>query len=348
MAGASERPRIWILWRRRNGDLDQMLALAKELDWPYVIKRLDFARPDIPILAPLLLKRSSDDLSPPWPDAVICAEALPSMIVRVLKKRSSGHIRTICLARPAGSPDGFDLVITTPQYRLRPGANVLELGMPLSAPSSPVVPTDTSCQPRIAVAVGGSSFPDRLDATAARAMAESVTAYADRRSAVLDVITSPRTGEDAAVALEAAFTAPNEVHHFKPGADNPYRRLLATAREIVVTSDSVSMVADALATGKPVSVYRLPQIRNLQWRITEWLYDHAVLHPDAWLAPVRWAFDAGVFEATADRHLLFDRLSRDGRLSWFGDTPASPRPDAGGSDLDLAAARVRSLLGPGR
>ncbi|MCB1432621.1 MAG: mitochondrial fission ELM1 family protein [Alphaproteobacteria bacterium] len=347
MAAALEPPRIWILWRRRKGDLDQMLALVTALGWPHVIKRLDFAPPDIPILAPLLLKGSSDDISPPWPDAVICAEALPSMIARRLRKQSGGRIRSIALARPAGSPDAFDLVITTAQYRLPAAANILELGMPLGDPSSLVVPEPESNSPRVAVAVGGSSFPDRLDADAAREMALALMSYGNRHGMTLDIITSPRTGSDAAQALKSAIAAPHVFHEFKPGAENPYRRLLAAASEIVVTSDSVSMVADALATGKPVSVYRLPQSRNLKWRITEWLYANAVLRRNAWFSPVRWAFDAGMFEAAADRHLLFDRLSRDGRLSWFGEPLATPRPGVASADMALAVGRVKALMGIG-
>lgn len=347
MTGPAEVPRVWILWRRRKGDLDQMLCLARALGWPFAIKTLRFAPPDVPLLAPLLLQTSrSDRLEPPWPDLVICAEALPSIIARRLKARSQGRIRTVCLAKPAGDPACFDLVITTAQYRLPRLPNVLELGLPLSDAAPSPSTTRPEGPPRLAVAVGGSSFPDRLDAAAARQLALDLMAHATASGAVLDVVTSPRTGETATAALRESLTAPHQLHPFVAGPRNPYAAVLAAASAIVVTSDSVSMVADALATGKPVSVYRLPQTRNLQWRLTEWLHTHAVTAPTPWLRPVTQALNLGLFEIPADRHLLFDRLARDGRLGWFGDpAPAHAKPaDAAARDLDHAVARVKALL----
>lgn len=347
MTGAAETPTIWILWRRRKGDLDQMLALTGALGWPTVIKRLDFASPDVPWLAPMLLRKSSDDLSPPWPDIALCAEALPSVIARSLRRRSGGRVRAISLARPAGSPAHFDLVITTPQYRLPPAVNVLELSLPLGAPSDRAATRDVAGN-RIAVAVGGSSFPDRLDQDTATTMAAALMWYAHARGMALDVATSPRTGPEATAALAATLTPPHILHPYTEGPQNAYRQLIADAREIVVTSDSVSMIADALQAGRPVSVYRLPQTRTLQWRAADWLHANAVRDRKPWLAPVSWAFDAGVLESTADRHLLIDRLVRDGRVSWFGEgPPPPPQPDWATRDMDRAVARVRALMRTG-
>lgn len=344
MAGPADPPQVWILWRRRKGDLDQMLALTDALGWPVTIKTLHFRGPDVPVLAPLVLASHSDPLAPPWPDLVICAEALPSVIARRLKQQSGGRIRTVCLARPAGRTAPFDLVITTAQYRLQPAPNILELGLPL-APARP--PSDAPHAPsgRIAVAVGGASFPDRLDAAVASELAATLSAYAADRGKRLDVITSPRTAPDAVAALRQSVRAPHLLHVFTPGAANPYRDLLAAADEIVVTSDSVSMTADALESGRPVSIYRLPQTRNLQWHVSEWLHAHAAVARRWWLKPVTRAFETGLIEATADRHLLFDRLAGEGRLTWFGTPPAAPpATGAAAHDLARAVARVRALL----
>ena len=102
-------PTIWILSRGRKGDLDQMLALAKATGWPFEVKALRFAGPEIPVLSNLLL---TEKLSPPWPDLVLCAEASPSVIARHIKRASGGRTRIVCLGRPAGAPGNFDLVIT--------------------------------------------------------------------------------------------------------------------------------------------------------------------------------------------------------------------------------------------
>ncbi len=341
-------PTVWVLWRRRKGDLDQMRVLLERLGWRYDIKRLSFRSPEIPALANLLLKPESDALEPPWPDIVICAEALPSVVARRLKARSGGVIRTVCIGRPAGSARGFDLVITSPQYRIPPAANVVELSMPLSGATSGASQANAASfddrRPLTAALVGGSSFPEVLDANAATRLAADLVANAAHDNGTLRVITSPRTSPDAVQALRAGIAPPHRLHVFGEG-DNLYAPLLAAADRIVVTSDSVSMLADALETGKPVAVYPLPRKLSLQWHVSEWLYHHALEHPKALMAPVRALFDAGVFEATADRQRLVDGLHAAGRVSRFGEPFKAPPPQGPAKDLERALNSLRVLAG---
>jgi mitochondrial fission protein ELM1 len=320
-----------------------MQALADALGWPAVIKTLSFHSPAIPALAGLLLKRQPDGLDPPWPDLIICAEALPSIIARRLRNRSGGRIKTVCLGRPAGTTAAFDLVLTTAQYRLPPAENIVELPMPLSANEMAGV---AKVPPRshIALLVGAASFPDRLDPKIAAELAAAVRWRADEHGGTIIAMTGPRTDAAVAAALIEALPAPHQVHVFGSRTDDPYRDVLAGAREIVVTSDSVSMVADALETSRPVYVYPLPQVLNLEWRLSEWLYRHAVVKPSPLLWPVSWLFNAGVIEVSADRRQLFGRLAASRRLSWFGASPPVPQSNTTQRDLDLAVTRVRRLL----
>ena len=337
---------VWILWRRRKGDLDQMLALVSALGWRHEIKTLSFHGPDIPVLANLLLKRDSDSLAPPWPDIVMCAEALPSIVARKLREQSSGAIKAVCVGRPAGTPDAFDVVITTAQYRIPQAPNVVELSMPLSTPSAVGTPTAYAFagkRPLITVLAGGSSFPDVLDGLAATQLVKDIRLYAEKSGGTLAVATSPRTGADAIAALKAEITPPHRLHVFGEGENN-YAQSIGAADEVIVTSDSVSMVSDALETGKPVSIYPLPQKLNLQWRITEWLHAHAVVKPSPMLAPVTWAFDQGLFEAGADRRLLFGKLVAAGQVSWFGTPAPGCGRQASHHDLSRAVESVRALL----
>ena len=164
-----------------------------------------------------------------------------------------------------------------------------------------------------------------------------------RRNRSLSVQTSPRTPEDAVAALARAITPPHRLEVFRKG-ENRYKALLAEASEIVVTIDSVSMVSDALASGKPVSVYPLPRNENLKWQAGEWLFHHAVENPSAFSAPIRWLFDAGVVEAVADRRRLFQRLVAEKRLVWFGEALVPPQPEAMRRDLERAVQSLRALM----
>lgn len=333
MAG---EPSTWILSRGRKGDLDQMLALAKATGWPFEVKTLRFAGPEIPVLSKLLLR---DRLSPPWPDLVLCAEASPSVIARDIK-RLSPATRIACLGRPAGAPVNFDLVITTAQYRIPPAGNVVELAMPLAeVPETPVAARDGP----IALVVGGPAFPDLLNAATAEILVTRALAHAAESGRTLDVVTSPRTPQEAIAVMERRITAPHALSVFGRG-DNRYREALAQAFEIIVTSDSVSMVADALASGKAVSVYPLPQALNAKWKLGSWLYRNSIESPQPFTRAVRWLFDSGIIEVAPDRRKLFARLVSEKRLGWFGEAPPAPQPGAARQDLARAVASLRQLM----
>lgn len=339
---ADALPHIWILSRGRKGDLDQMLALSRAVGWPYEIKKLNFSGLEIPALSRLLLKNGAEVLTPPWPDLILCAEASPSVIAKDIKRMSSGKTRIVCIGRPAGSAGGFDLVITTAQYRIPQAANVVELSMPLAADTEPASPSSQNNGP-IAVIVGGPAFPDRLDHAAAMELAADVLAHAEKRKAVLTVYTSPRTPKDVAGALSRTITAPHRRHIFGEGP-NRYHEGLSEASEIIVTSDSVSMVSDALNSGKPVSIYPLPRTDSVKLRLGVWLYRNAIEAPAPGFAPIRWLFDAGIIEAAADRRRLFERLVTEKRLVWFGDPAVPPQPQAASRDVALAVESLRALM----
>ena len=331
-------PQLWILSRGRKGDLDQMLVLAKALGWPFEVKTLSFAGPEIPVLSQLLLRNMPP---PPWPGLVLCAEASPSVIAREIKRRSGGRTKIVCLGRPSGSAEGFDLVITTAQYRIPPADNVVELSMPLSGGMSATA--GERPQGPIAFIIGGPAFPDILDAAAAERLAVDALAYAARKELLLSVQTSPRTPPAAVAVLQRRIMPPHVLGVFGKG-ENRYRAVLEEASEIVVTSDSVSMVSDALATGKPVSIYPLAQAQTLKWRAGNWLYAHAVERPAPLLSPARWLFDSGVIEVAPDRRKLFSRLAAERRVSWFGEPPAEADPHAAQRDLARAAQSLRQLM----
>lgn len=329
---------IWILSHARAGDLDQMLALARALGWPATVKRLAFKAPKlaaIPFLARRLFDPArSDALEPPWPDLIVCAEGRASTIARLIGSRSQGAVKTVCLGRPAGSPANFDLVLTTPQYRLPAAANTVELALPFppavrqSGERAPDYP-----RPVTAVLLGGTSLPERLDRLAAAALATEVVARSPGGTCVF--ITSPRTDPAAAAALVEAVSAPHVVHQWQRGGDNPYWRVLTAADRVVVTSDSVSMVMDALAAGKPVSVYRLPQHHTVRNRVVNWLHGRMF---------AAWLFDRGILEVRPDRRLLFDRLAAQGRLAWFGQPTPAPADQAACDETSMALAKVRELF----
>src|SRR5690606_33925339 len=131
--------------------------------------------------------RRSDPLAPPWPDLLITAGMRNEPVARWVRRQSGGRTRLVHLGRPWADPRDFDLVITTPQYRLPQRPNVLHNDLPLHrvrpgrlaeavarwGPALAHLPA-----PRIAVIVGGSSGPYTLGARAARRLLADAAALA--------------------------------------------------------------------------------------------------------------------------------------------------------------------------
>jgi hypothetical protein len=80
--------------------------------------------------------------------------------------------------------------------------------------------------------------------------------------ASLAITPSRRTPEAVRSLLEEAFRGDPAVFVWDLEGDNPYRAILASADRLVVTSDSVPMVSEALSTGHPVEVFDLGFARH--------------------------------------------------------------------------------------
>ena len=69
---------------------------------------------------------------------------------------------------------------------------------------------------------------------------------------------SKRTGDDNIAMLRAAFANNIRAYVYDFVEENPYMGLLALADTIIVSDDSVNMMSEAHATGKPLYILPLP------------------------------------------------------------------------------------------
>ncbi|MGB8839782.1 MAG: mitochondrial fission ELM1 family protein, partial [Aliidongia sp.] len=109
--------------------------------------------------------------------------------------------------------------------------------------------------PRVAVLIGGNGAY-KLTAERMAALCATLATLA-RNGAGLMVTPSRRTGAAAERMLKEALAGlPAEI--WDGTGDNPYFGYLALADHVVATADSVSMITEASATGKPVHILQLP------------------------------------------------------------------------------------------
>ena len=267
-------PKVWILQSPHSGDNTQLRALEAALGWPAETKRLSYRRREgmlrlfgRPSLAGVDLARSSD-LAPPWPDLVICsgrgAEAVSFWL-----KRQNPKLRIVFVGTPWSSLTRFDLVITTPQYRLPRAPNVLHITLPLHDVTPGKLDEEGRRweqrlrhlpRPFTTVLVGGSSGPYVFTPDAALRLGRAATRLAEAEGGSLLVTTSARTSGAAADALASAITAPHFFYRWQQhAADNPFHAFLGLSSRIMVTADSVSMLAEACAAGRPVLLFDIEE-----------------------------------------------------------------------------------------
>lgn len=357
MGGADDKkpgqppPRVWVLAGHKAGDNAQLMALAGALGWPVEVKRLTYRPTEL--VTNLLLRvtlagiaEGRESLARPWPDLVLTAGRRNEPIARWIKSRAGPGTRLVHLGRPWAPLDRFDLVVTTPQYFVPEAKNVLTIGMPLHA-ITPTALDDASEQwrprlrhlphPRIAVLVGGASQPYRFGPLEAAELGRRIEDKAARLGGSLLITTSARTPADSIAALEAQLHSPRFFHRWQAGAgENPYRAFLALADEIVVTGDSISMLAEATAMGKPVSIFDLGGMRGSGPRPLTLAHDwHSLLHLILMrIAPRRMR---------RDTRILLQAAVADGRATWLGES-ATRVPGGKAEDLPRAAAAVRRLF----
>jgi mitochondrial fission protein ELM1 len=361
---------IWLLKHRRVGDLAQMRNLAALLreghgddgasTWAVEEKQLVFRSPELAKFAPaarwLLDKERSDSLVPPWPDAMVVAEASAASVARALKARAGDRTKLIVVGRPAGEIASFDLVLTTAQYGLPAGPNVVTLPLPL-ATSPPASAEERKLllermtgkpRPWIAVLIGGSVPPDCLDGKAIAQIAEAARRKAQESGGSYVVMTSPRTGKSCDEAVEALMPDADFLQLWT-GTTKPnlYQAVMAEADFFLVTSDSISMTVEALHTGKPVSIFMLPQESPTSRRIVSALNRSAgiaVKSPRHLWRLVAPLFASGIVDVPAHRVEFYRGLITRDVLAAYPRFPARSAAEVGEEARAAAVSAIRRLL----
>lgn len=344
------RPRVWLLQGRKAGDNAQLEAVAGALAClrPCRVERIALSFRTRELAVNLLLGVSllglqpgaRAHLAPPWPDLILTAGRRNEPVARWVQRANHGRTRLVHFGRPWARPDRFDLVVTTPQYFLDPERwrNLLSLPLP---PVPATMDTRAAAKGPLLLLVGGDSGSKVVDAHFACRTLEASAGLAAERGTTLRVTTSPRTPpavEQALVTAARQVGAECFAWHVQAGADNPYRRWLAEAGGVVVTADSVSMVAEAAAGGAELWIARLPEAQRPWWLTRRgWRWKSATHELAQRLAPVRFR---------RDTERLLASLVASGRARWLGDAsePAATTSRDDPTEAERAARAVAALL----
>jgi mitochondrial fission protein ELM1 len=331
-------PLIWALLGERTGDNNQVLALAEQLGLPFKAVTLSYARIagyDLGRIRPEHLGASLLSLNwsaraqikPPWPDLAIGVGRRSVPVARYIRQMSSGRTKLVRIGNPRIDPRLFDLVITTRQYDVLPSDNVLTLPVAMSRfrGSEDVEPSErrwlhAHSRPHLLLAVGGNTTDVELPREQMVEAAAHIASSAGAAGGTVLVAPSQRTDQGLLRAIEQAIGNSGLI---VPNDGPSFAALLADADQIFVTADSISMLSEAIVTGKPVG-----------------------------MVPVELT-DAGL-RAVGERKALLDFRSpkRDPRRFWsylqesgLIGTVEAPKGSPTANPVEIAARAVRSLLG---
>ena len=366
-------PRVWIVDAYRSGEKTQLRALADGLGCPYEVKTLRYRKYEVRTnlfrgsdLRGVDLE-NSDVLGPPWPDLVLSMGMRNEPVCRWIRAQSGGRTRLVFLGRLWSDPSHFDLVVTTPQYRVPDRPNVLRNALPLHPLSAKTLGDAARHwrpelahlkRPYLTVNIGGTSGPYAFGARAAQRLVRDTVDLADKQGASLLISSSARTPPQVIEAFAAQTDIPMQLYRWKAGdPDNPYLGFLALADEIIVTADSISMLSEAYATGKPVHMFdlgagRLSMRRDMLLALGEAEQACALARNDkdrpdlalgslAYRALMRWGWK----HLSRDISQMHLRLVQSGRMAWLGsDAAPVTRKTQPPSDMARAIARIGEVM----
>lgn len=251
--------------------------------------------------------------SPPWPDILITCGRRSAPYAVALKRASGGRTLAVHVQDPRAFRSEFDLIVAMDHDRIAQGPGVIKVATALHdiTPAALAAAADgwrlrfaRLGRPLAGVAIGGDlrGRPFTLED------GERLLAGLRRlREAGLGLAITPsrRTPVAVRALLAEAFAGDMRVFLWDLEGENPYRAILSLADRLVVTTDSVSMVSEAISTGHPVELLDLGfrrHVRFVQELVDEGLARRFDGDPSPFFT--RGPFDSTQVAAAAVRRLL--------------------------------------------
>ncbi|MEM1306086.1 MAG: mitochondrial fission ELM1 family protein [Pseudomonadota bacterium] len=257
----------WLISDGKAGSESQITGIADGLGLDWTLKRVaptGLTRLIAPWGRPNKRDRfgaQGSDFAPPFPDIGIAIGRRSMPYLRALKRMRAETVTIALLDSKAGR--GVADLIWVPQHDRLRGDNVVTS---LTAPHGfspgrlaalrrdPPARLSTLPRPRLAILLGGQNAVYRYTADDHQRFRSCVAALVGQAGSVL-LTPSRRTHANLSDAARAATDGVPRWIYDGEADPNPYADFLAHADALIVTADSISMTAEAAATGRPVYVF---------------------------------------------------------------------------------------------
>lgn len=209
------------------------------------------------------ISAKGDEITTPYPDIVICSgrKSIPAALK--IKKESKGQTYVVFLQDPKCDTSLFDLVIAGEHDAVK-GKNVVTITGALNRITEEKIQKASDDlkkrlpllqPPYLSVLIGGKSRTHTITPSDIRVLAHQLNTLSQNHSILITA--SRRTGEENLVSLKEQTKGNPRIYIWDGMGENPYFGFLGLADAILVTSDSVSMISDALTAGKPTYIVSL-------------------------------------------------------------------------------------------
>ena len=271
----------------------QAEGLAEALGWPFesIVVQLRRAWSWVPAhRQPLSFLRYGleERLPQPWPDLLISCGRRSASVSAAVRRAAGGRTFTVHIQNPRAPTHLFDLVVP-PAHDGLAGPNVVATRAALHRVTADNLAAasaewqDSLGRLNVAVMLGGSTRAHRFTRETVDKLAGGLAGL----DGEIAVTASRRTEPGVVDALKARLP---QAWFWDGTGRNPYLGMLALARHIVVTEDSVSLISEAISTGKPVYVAEMAGgsrrlahflktlreegiVRPFDGRLAEWRYE---------------------------------------------------------------------------
>ena len=268
--------KVVVLADNRLGTANQAIALAELLGYKYKVVNLKYS-----FLAKLpnflrfgrfyVSSNIRKEIISLEPDVIISA-GRRSAAVAVSIKKTIKKAKLLQIMKPDMHIKHFDALLLPEHDKVRAShlnhPKILRIHGALTYYSDeaqqadkdrwlPILKKKGLQKPRITLLLGGNTKHYSLDLNFARKIFDNIVKIAKENNACLMVSTSRRTPEKVVEMYRDRLAKLDVPHYFYSSSspdENPYRGFLTCADWIFITGDSISMISEALETGKQVYI----------------------------------------------------------------------------------------------
>jgi len=268
-SSASASPIVWALHDGKAGMASQAVGLAEATGFDVIEKRLairfpwEMLPPRLWFFPSCAVGGRGERLTPPWPELVVACGRNAAVPALLIKRASGGRTVAVQIQNPGVGHTEFDLFVVPEHDRVRAPRVIVTRGAVhritqarLAAEASRFPALAAMPRPILALLIGGTNKAYHLRLRRLGEIAETIATLLRSNGGSALVTLSRRTEEGSASLMRDRLKGLSTSIWDGTG-DNPYFAFLALADAFFVTADSVSMISEAAATGKPVHVLAL-------------------------------------------------------------------------------------------